>query len=453
MKNPDVLFVILDSVRRDRVSAYGHGRTTTPNLDQLASEATLFEHAYTAAPWTLPSHCSMFTGLFPSEHGVTNGFSDRSLRLPESIETLTERLSADGYRTAGFSNNPWVGSLSGIDRGFDEYVEWDLEIGVDGDTDISTTRDRLYSAAHGLLAQAARQPVFLLKRRLFTSNLVNRATRWLRATAGDEPPAFTFLNLMEAHSPYFPPKDAFEALDLSPPGPIEPRLLNTKLLAYVLGRNDLPPERRERVLEFYDASLRYQDRKLGQLLSILKETGRYDDTLVVIASDHGKNLGDLDRDGTPPHSTRGVNTDVPLIVKQPGQDAPERVSDPAKLTGISDLVTDPELPPTAALCSEEVALVEDYVPHTGRASEPTTRWRVLVDGTHRYVRSEDGREYLFGPDGGQLSGDQEPLRNRFSEAMERHVEALSERGTEDESDPEDLSRGIESQLEDLGYLE
>ncbi|MFC6873706.1 sulfatase [Halobellus marinus] len=453
MKNPDVLFVILDSVRRDRVSAYGHDRPTTPNLDQLASEATLFENAYTPAPWTLPSHCSMFTGLFPSEHSITNGFSDQSLRLPEPIETLTERFSADGYRTAGFSNNPWVGSLSGLDRGFDEYVEWDLEIGVDGDTDISTTRDRLYSAAHGLLAQAARQPVFLLKRRLFTSNLVDRATRWLRATARDEPPAFTFLNLMEAHSPYFPPKDAFEALDLSAPGPIEPRLLNTKLLAYVLGRSDLPPERRERVLEFYDASLRYQDRKLGQLLSVLKETGKYDDTLVVIVADHGKTLGEHDRDGTPPHSTRGVNTNVPLIVKQPGQDTPERVSDPAELIGLFDLITDPELSPVAALCREEGALVEDYVPHTGRTSEPTTRWRVLADGTHRYIRAEDGREFLFGPDGRQLSEDQESLRNQFAEALESRVAKLSERGNEAKKNPEKLSRGIESQLEDLGYLE
>ena len=453
MKRPNVLFVVLDSVRRDRVSAYGHDRTTTPNLDRLTEEATLFEHAYAPAPWTLPSHSSMFTGLFPSEHGITNGFSDQSLRLPDSIETLTERLSGDGYRTAGFSNNPWVGSLSGIDRGFDEYVEWDLEIGIDGDTDISTTQDRLYSAAHGLLAQAARQPVFLLKRRLFTSNLVNRASRWLRATADGESPTFTFLNLMEAHSPYFPPKDAFEALDLSPPGPTEPRLLNTKLLAYVLGKAALPPERRERVLEFYDASLRYQDRKLGQLLSVLKETGRYDDSLVVIVSDHGKNLGELDRDGTPPHSTRAVNTDVPLIVKRPGQDTPERVSQPAELTGIFDLITGPELPLAATLCGNEMALIEDHVPHTGRTSEPTERWKVLSDGTHRYVRADDGSDYLFSSDGRQPTQNRESLLNRFKTAMEGRVARLSEREDESKESPDGLSHGIESQLEDLGYLE
>ncbi|WP_418285041.1 sulfatase [Halorubrum sp. DTA46] len=453
MQDPTVLFVILDSVRRDRTSAYGHDRPTTPNLDRLAEEATLFENAYTPAPWTLPSHCAMFTGRFPSEHGVTNGFSDVSLRLPDSVETLTERLSADGYRTAGFSNNPWVGQLSGIDRGFDEYVEWDLEIGVDGDTDINSTRDRLYSAAHTVLAQGARQPVFLLKRRLFTSNLVERATRWMRATAADESPAFTFLNLMEAHSPYFPPTEAFEELGLSPPGPIEPRLLNTKLLAYVLGKADLPPERRRRVLEFYDASLRYQDRKLGELLSTMKATGTYDDSLIVVVADHGKNLGDHDRDEIPPHSTRSVNTDVPLIVKRPGQETAERLDDPAELTGLFDLISNPNMSPAVALSGDEGALVEDYVPHTGRTSEPTTRWRVLTDGEHRYVRADDGREFLFAPDGNPVSEDREPLLSRFAEMMDGREARLSDPEEIDDSDPEELSRGLESQLEDLGYLE
>lgn len=453
MDEPDILFVVLDSVRRDRVSAYGHDRPTTPWFDRLAEEATLFENAFTPAPWTLPSHCSMFTGLFPSEHGVTNGFSDISLQLPSSFQTLTERLSADGYRTAGFSNNPWVGSLSGLDRGFDEYVEWDLEIGVDGETDLATSRDRLYSKTHAALAQAARQPVFLLKRRFFTSNLVDRATRWITSGASDDAPSFTFLNLMEAHSPYFPPKDAFEDLGLSPPGSIEPRLLNTKLLAYVLGKADLPPERRKRALEFYDASLRYQDRKLGQLLSAMQEAGTFENSLIVICADHGKNLGEHDRDQTPPHYTRPVNTDVPLLVKRPRQTTPERVPHPAELTGIFDLVTDPEMSPTAALCGDEGAFVEDFVPHTGRKSEPTTRWRLLCDGSHRYLRTDDGREFLFAPNRDLLPQERQSLQEWFSDAMNSRIARLSERTDESEAAPGQLSRGVETQLEDLGYLD
>lgn len=206
MTDPDVLFVVLDSLRTDRVSTYGHDRETSPTIDRLAKDATVYDHAYTPAPWTLPSHCSMFTGRYPSEHGVTNGFTDRSIRLPEGFPTVAERLSQRGYRTAGFSNNPWVGQLSGLDRGFDEYVEWDLEISQSASADAHRSRDALLSRTHSAVGLAASQPLVLLKRRFFTANLVERAKRWFD---GADAPTFAFMNLMEAHGPYYPPDEAF----------------------------------------------------------------------------------------------------------------------------------------------------------------------------------------------------------------------------------------------------
>ena len=453
MDPPDVLFIVLDSARRDQISTYGHDRCTTPNLDRLAESATVFEHAYTPTPWTLPSHCSMFTGLFPSEHGVTNGFTDTSLELPTEIETMTEKLSAAGYRTAGFSNNPWVGSLSGLDRGFDEYVEWDLEIGADGDADIATKRDQLYSRGHSLLAQAARQPVFLLKRRFFTSNLVERATRWLEATVPDDRPSFTFLNLMEAHSPYFPPRSAFEKLDLPVPGPIEPRSLNTKLLAYVMGKTDMSPEFQKRVLEFYNASLRYQDEQFGELLSTLKRLDAFEETLVVVCSDHGKTLGEYDRDSTPPHYTRPINTDVPLLVKRPGQQVSNRVSAPTELSAIHDVILDGNGPPEQMLTRERCALVEDFVPHTGKKSTDVTRWRLASDGQFRYLRSDDGDEHLFMPEAHGTEAIEDHDRGPWlRDAMDRRIEQLRPAAERSETDAA-LSRGVEAQLGDLGYLE
>ena len=83
----------------------------------------MFEQVYPPAPRTLPSHSSMFIGVTPSEHGVTNRFFDRTPRLPDGVSTPAERLSKRGYRTAGFSNNPWVGQLTGLDRRFEEFVE------------------------------------------------------------------------------------------------------------------------------------------------------------------------------------------------------------------------------------------------------------------------------------------------------------------------------------------
>lgn len=445
----DVLFVVLDSARKDRISAYDHDRETTPALDAIADGATTYENAYTPAPWTLPSHCSFFTGRFPSEHGITNGFTDRSLQLPEEFPTVTERLAEKGYRTAGFSNNPWVGKLSDLNRGFDRFVEWDLEISRSNGEDTHRSRDRLYSKLHTALGRAGGQPHALLKRRFFTSNLVERASRWL--SEDDPRPTFTFMNLMEAHSPYYPPRSAFRELDLNPPGPIEPRVLNVRLLAYVLGKADLSPQRRQRVMEFYDASLRYQDRKLGELVERLRAEGRYDDTLLVICADHGKTLGDYDRDATPSHYLRDINVNVPLVVKWPGQREGERVETPVELADLFEVMAGAGDQRLAR--HEEGALVEDHLPHTGRSATDVDQWRVLADSSGKYVRGEDGQEFLFDRgDGEKLLVPDEADLEPYRERLDRRVDALDSHSRDEEDAEDDLGGSVEKQLEDLGYL-
>lgn len=457
---PPVLFLVLDSMRTDRLGLYGHDRETTPVLDDLASGATVYENAVAPAAWTLPSHCSMFTGLFPSEHGVTNGFLDATGTLQVSAEPLAKTLAGGGFRTAGFSNNPWVGGLSGLDAGFEEFVEWNLEVSADSQAGIHTRRDRLYSRLHTLMGHAARQPVFLLKRRFFTASLVERAKRWFAAAGSRQ---FTFLNLMEAHSPYFPPARAFRELELSTPGVVEPRSLNTRLLAYVMGKTDLNPERRERVLEYYDASLRYQDRKVGELLEAFREAVEFEDALVVVCADHGKTLGEYDRDASPPHYLRDINITVPLVVKYPGQREGRRVADPVELTRLFDLVRDGGRNPLGSYtepCSDgrRYGLVEEYVPHTGRESETVTRWRGLVGPDYKYLRSEDGRAQLVErtPPGRREYAVEEPetasrLAARLDERVGRldPVESAEQSGSTDEGD---LGGDVEAQLEDLGYL-
>jgi choline-sulfatase len=440
----DVLFVVLDSLRTDRVSAYGHDRETTPALDRFAEGATTYGSAYVPAPWTLPSHCSAFTGVLPSEHGVTNGFTDRDLTLPTDHETVTERLADAGYRTGGFSNNPWVGQLSGLDRGFDRFVEWDLET-TRGTP--ARRRDRIYSRTHSLIGRAHRQPLVLLKRRFFTENLVSRAARWVRESDGR---TFTFCNLMEAHSPYYPPDWAFEALDLDPPGSLSARSLNTKLLAYVLGKRALSPGERRRVHEFLDASVRYQDREFDRLLSSLRETGRLDDALVVVCADHGKTLGEFDRRGTVPHYLRDLNVRVPLLIKWPGQTDGERVETPVELADLYGLLTgDDDLP-----VREGGAVVEDHLPHTASGSRSVTRWRAIADGDRKLLRCEDGREFLLAGEGldeavvEDADADSTALRTRLAERVEGlDVRSGAQSGTE-----AGLGDDVESQLEDLGYL-
>ncbi|MFB6159813.1 MAG: sulfatase [Haloferacaceae archaeon] len=452
--DPDVLFLVLDSVRKDRVSWYGHDRETTPTLDAFAERATAFDNAYAPAPWTLPSHCSMFTGLYPSEHGVTNGFADGTPRLPGGTRTLAERLADRGYRTAGFSNNPWVGQLSGLDRGFREFVEWDLEIGrSDSGADVHDRPARLASRAHALLGQAARQPVFLLKRRFFTRRLVDRACDWFAATADGDRPTFTFLNLMEAHSPYFPPGAAFERLGLASPSPVEPRVLNTKLLAYVMGKRSLPEAERRRVMAYYDASLRFQDGQVARLFETLRDQGRLDDALVVVCADHGKTLGDVDRDSTPPHYTRDVNVNVPLFVSRPGQTDARAVTDPFELASLHDLVLDGgERPADRSRSDPSAALVEDHLPHTGRSSpDAVTRWRVLAADRHKYVRSDDGDEFLLARrDGTETPVADESTTATFREALARRTGDLEPVTGDGEAAA--IDDAVQSQLRDLGYM-
>lgn len=450
MNRPDILFVVLDSVRVDRVSTYGHWRATTPNLDAFAEHATVFERAVAPAPWTLPSHTSMFTGLAPTEHGVTSWFADRPNGLPEDVEPLASSLASAGYRTAGFSNNPWVGSLSGLDRGFDEFVEWDLEIGRSGSIDPHDRLDRVRSRLHRLLGLANRQPIFLIKRRYFTSKLVDRALEWLDITADDDRPTFTFLNLMEAHSPYFPPRAMFRELGLPPPGSVEPRLLNTKLLAYVMGHAALSDARRRRILEYYDASLRYQDTKVGALFETLRSFDRFDDSLIVICSDHGKNLGEVDREAVPPHYTHAVNTDVPLLIKGPGQQVGRRERVPAELARLHEVISTGGQTPVATVTTDGFALVEECHPHTGRAQESVTTWRVLTDGEYRYIRSEDGRSFLYRDDS-PVDGDSS-LHRWLDESLDERLDRLRPMAEADSSQAE-LGAVLEGQLRDLGYLD
>lgn len=450
----DILFVVLDSARKDRVSAFGGERMTTPAFDEIASSATTYQNAFVPAPWTLPSHCSMFTGLFPSEHGITNGFTDRNLALSTDIPTITEQLAEDGYATAGFSNNPWVGQLSGLNRGFDRFVEWDLEITGETPKADLRQRDQLYDSLHDVLGRAAGQPHVLLKRRFFTSNLVERAKRWI-ATPGDEP-RYTFLNLMEAHSPYYPPKSAFRDLGLEAPGRIESRTLNARLLGYVLGKTSLSASHRERIMEYYDASLRYQDRKLASLITSLRAADRFDDAMIVIAADHGKTLGEFDRDATPPHYTRDINVNVPLLIKWPNQRTGEHIDAPVELTDLYDAMLnvgtggdDHELP-----TREEGAFIEDFVPHSGHDSADVVRWRCLADTAQKYVTGEEGDEFLFkrGIRETKVSASEDELA-RYRERLRDRIEDLdtTEERTQDVAESE-LGGTVEGQLHDLGYL-
>ncbi len=120
-RRPDIVLLILDTQRSDRLSCYGYEHETSPSLDAFAGDATLFQHAYSTAQWTVPSHASMFTGVYPGIHRTQQSHD----MLPASLPTLAERLRDDGYFTAAFCNNPLVGVVNnGLRRGFTSFLNY-----------------------------------------------------------------------------------------------------------------------------------------------------------------------------------------------------------------------------------------------------------------------------------------------------------------------------------------
>ncbi len=316
---PNILFIVLDTMRRDRLSIYGHDRETSPYLDAFAQDSTLFERAVSAAQWTVPSHASMFTGLYPSTHGLTQADG----MLPRVYPALAEVLRGDGYETVAFCNNPLVGVLNnGLQRGFTRFYNYSSAAPF---RPKEHQQSKLRREAMHLFRRYMARPIgnqfahsdFLFRMSLnplvvpFWNRLINfkgssansiddLMSYWGQQSAGgSDKPMFAFLNLMGSHMPYNPPQDALDR--------VAPNIRNDRHTYSFMRRFNAeaarwasptdPPLKdweRETLNNFYDAEISSQDQHVGRLLKWLKDTGKLDNTMVVICADHGEGLGDHD---------------------------------------------------------------------------------------------------------------------------------------------------------------
>lgn len=338
MSQPNILLIVLDTQRRDRLSLYGYERETSPALDQFAATATVFERAISPAQWTIPAHASMFTGLYPGAHGLTQGYSHLSGLYP----TLAEILQGVGYHTAGFCNNPLVGVLdNGLQRGFERFYNY---AGASVSRPFTRPLSPWQQALEERWQRFARptQNQFAHSERLFRASmnplLVPLWTRFINykgntqqsiddliaymgqhRAGGDAQPLFTFINLMGVHLPYRPPQTT---LDRVAPGVTRPayrfmRRFNSEAARWATPTDPpLQDWEAQTLTDFYDAETLNQDRHLARLFDYLKASGALDDTLVMIVADHGEAHGDHGYVG---HSfvVHQELVHVPLIVHDP----------------------------------------------------------------------------------------------------------------------------------------
>jgi tetratricopeptide (TPR) repeat protein len=251
---PDVLLVTIDTLRADHLGCYGYKNIKTPVLDALAKEGVRFERAFSPVPLTLPAHCSILTGTYPIYHGVrdNSGF----ILAPDQL-TLAEILKQAGYRTAAFVGAFVVDSKFGLGQGFDFYFDrFDLS--------------RFENISPGYIQRTG-------------DEVVRETIRWLESQrSGPRAPFFIWMHLYDPHDPYTPP---------------EP---------YRSRHKDNP----------YDGEIEFSDANLGTLIDWLRVHERYENTLVVMAGDHGESLGEH---GESKHGFFIYNATlhVPMIIRFP----------------------------------------------------------------------------------------------------------------------------------------
>ena len=313
MTQPHILFIVLDTLRRDRLSLYGHVRETSPRLDAFAAGATVFQRAIAPAQWTIPAHASMFTGVYPSTHQVTQGYG----RLSGMHPTLAEILRAGGYHTAGFCNNPLVGVLdNGLQRGFDAFYNY-AGAAVNRPFERGGPLKRRWRRFARPVQNRFAQSDWLFRVSM-NPRLVSLWTRFINykghtgnsvddliayigrhRAGGADQPLFAFLNLMGAHLPYRPPGHTLDQ--------INPALRRQRAARQFMGRFNSEAGRwaspadppladweRATLHDYYDAEILDQDAHLGRLFDYLARSGALEDTVVVVVADHGEAHGDHD---------------------------------------------------------------------------------------------------------------------------------------------------------------
>ena len=399
---PNVIFIVLDTVRAASLSLYGYRRLTTPNLARIAQAGVGFDNAIATAPWTLPSHASMFTGRYP--HELT---ADWKTALDASSPTLAEIFSAQGYVTAGFvANVLYCQSETGLSRGFAHYDDYGVSA---AETAMSASLGRFITNSHSLRQLIGYYDLLGIAR---AETINHNFLTWL-ADQGPRP-FFAFLNYFDAHEPYTPapPFDnLFGTAALRRKGSI--RYWDRQ--GGRLDKQQMTAPEVQLELDAYEGAIAYLDQQIGLLFDELDRRDLRDNTLVVITADHGEQFAEHELFGHG-NSLYLPLLRVPLLLAFPGRvpaglmlDEPVTLRDlAATVVDLVDLAAGAQLPgrslaeywrnpggssspgpsPLLAEVSYSPELPENSPAHKGAMHS------VIMD-QHHFIVQADGQEELF----------------------------------------------------------
>lgn len=293
---PNIAVVVLDTTRaKDTIPT---DPAVTPMLSALSDSGTEYTNAFTSAPWTLPSHASMFTGTYPSTHGAHGDHT----HLDGSLPTLAEVFGANGYETVGVSNNTWITEEFGFARGFEtfrkgwQYVQTDTDHGSVIRADGSATKLKAATAALG-----AGNPLVTAANIAYSEFIkpngddgAARTTDWIETWLGDREghrPFFLFANYIEPHAEYRPPREYAEPFLPDGADYEDAMAVRQDPRAFDAGQYDLTDHERALLRALYRGEIAYLDHHLDRLTDALAAETE-DETVLVVVGDHGENIGE-----------------------------------------------------------------------------------------------------------------------------------------------------------------
>jgi arylsulfatase A-like enzyme len=475
---PNILIILWDTVRADRLGTYGNPRNTTPFIDRFSKQAAVFERAISPAMWTVPAHGSLFTGLAVAEHGAT--VSHR--QLDKRFETMAERFGVNGYDTYAFSANPNLNPRSiGLVQGFDtvelswskdyrnasaqitakKLIEGDISTEISPGRRSSTNRDEVFFNAAPVARRAFR--------------------RWLK-NRGSEKPFLAYINMMEAHKPRVPLLKTREEVigdqDIIEMG-LKTSITEIEQIKYMVGLHEYSEEELEAILAVYDSSLRELDAATHGISEDLRAVGSLENTIVVLVSDHGEALGEH---GLFAHKY-GLYDElvrVPLIIRYPRLIAPRRYYHPVTtadlyptlldLTGIQrpdgldnpSLLADvgPEAVYSEIASTNAFKYIKLKQKYPDVEIEPFLRTaRMIERDGYKFIAYEDGSHELYRlaedpKELNDLSGEEpersRAMRDKLLEWFESHNRRKQAVAVDEVIRP---SGGDEKLLQLLGYVE
>jgi arylsulfatase A-like enzyme len=419
-KPRNVILVSLDTLRGDHLSSLGYHRNTSPHLDRFGWENSNFVNAAAQASWTLPSHITMLTSLYPSTHGV---FSEtQSIR---NVETVASAMAGHAYQTKAIVDGGFLSPEFGFPFGFDSYEDYDHK---------------------GF------------------SKVMPAAEKWLRAN-GDRP-FFLFLHTYDTHAPYRPPKEYRDAFPV--PRGVSPELLEEVPQNFVFLRetldkaaeNPLSPPDLEYLVNMYDASIRYVDDQMQYLFDLLKELDLWDNTMIVVTSDHGEKFMERGLLGHKKSLYEEI-VHVPLMMRVPDLGGIGQANPVVEVVDIAPTILD-----WAGVEPLPMAQGDSLLPTLRRLSwtdrpafseeSDSVAYRMKNLKFIRWGNSESGLQlYDLGKDPGERTNIASEMPDVVTE-MNGVAKTFRERnqalGKDLTSESAELSEGLSDELAKLGYL-